>query len=127
MHRGTVRCWSAILLVTYLSGCTSWKAQAVAPERVLQDSHLVRKGVRVTTLDGQRFKVEHPALRADTLTGTRDTTAIAIPLGQVQKLEVRRPSAPRTVLLVAGSLVGAAAAALVALCLVAPGCDFPAD
>jgi hypothetical protein len=117
MHRPTVRCWSAILLVTYVSGCTSWHAQNVAPERVLQDSQLVRKGVRVTTLDGQRFKVEHPTLRADTLTGTRDTAAVAVPLGQIRELQVRRPSAPRTALLVAGSVVGAAAAALTVACL----------
>ena len=117
MRRGTIRCCSAILLTTYSSGCTSWRAQNVAPERVLQDSQLVRKGVRITTVDGQRFRVEHPALRADTLTGMRDTAAIAIPLGQVQRLDVRRPDAPRTALLVAGSLVGAAAATLGVLCI----------
>jgi hypothetical protein len=117
MRRTTLRCCSAILLLTYSSGCTSWHTQNVAPERVLQDSQLVKKGVRVTTLDGQRFKVEHPGLRADTLTGTRDTAAVAIPLGQIQALDVRRPSAPRTALLVAGSLVGAAAATLGVLCI----------
>jgi hypothetical protein len=117
MRRDTIRCCSAILLVTYLSGCTSWQAQNIAPERVLQDSHLVRKGVRITTLDGQRFKIEHPALRADTLTGTRGTAVIAIPLGQVQKMDVRRPSAQRTTLLVTGSLVGAAGATLGILCI----------
>jgi hypothetical protein len=84
---------------------------------VLQDSQLVKKGVRVTTLDGQRFKVEHPVLKADTLTGIRDTGAVAIPLGQVRELDVRRPSAPRTIALVAGSLVGAAAAALGVMCI----------
>jgi hypothetical protein len=109
---------SAVLLVSWLSGCSSWQAPNVAPERVLQDSNLVRKGVRVTTLDGQRFKLDHPALRADTLTGTRDTTAVAIPLGQVRELDVRRPSTPRTALLVGGSLVGAAAATLGVLCIV---------
>jgi hypothetical protein len=118
MHRGTIRrCGSAFLLATYLTGCTSWRAQNVAPERVLQDSNLVRKGVRITTLDGQRFKVEHPTLRADTLTGTRDTAAVAVPLGQIRELEVRRLSAQRTALLVAGSLVGAAAAALGVMCI----------
>jgi hypothetical protein len=123
MYRTTVRCWSAILLVIYVSGCTSWRAQTVAPERVLQDSHLVRKGVRVTTLDGQRFKVEHPALRADSLTGTRDAAAIAIPLSQVRALDVRRLSAGRTTALVAGSLVGAAAATVTVLCLVFCGLE----
>jgi len=118
MHRPTVRCWSAILLVIYMSGCTSWRAQTVAPERVLQDSHLVRKGVRVTALDGQRFEVDHPALRADTLIGTRDAAAIAVPLSQVRGLDVRRPSAGRTTLLVAGSLVGAAAATVAVACLI---------
>jgi hypothetical protein len=118
MHRPIIRFCSAILLVTYLSGCTSWRAQTVAPERVLQDSQLVRKGVRITTLDGQRFKVEHPVLRGDSLTGTRDTAAIAIPLSQVRGLDVRRPNAGRTTLLVTGSVVGAAAATLGVLCIV---------
>jgi hypothetical protein len=117
MRRRTIRCCSAVLLVTYLNACTSWQAPNVAPERILQDSQSVRKGVRVTTLDGQRFKVEHPALTGDTLTGTGDTAAVAIPLGQVRELEVRRPSAPRTAALVAGSLVGAAAAALGVMCI----------
>jgi hypothetical protein len=117
MRRATIRCCSATLLVTYLSGCTSWQVQNVAPKSVLQDSHLVRKGVRITTLDGQRFKIEHPVLRADTLTGTREASAIGIPLAQVREVEVRRPSAPRTTLLVAGSLVGAAAATLGVLCI----------
>jgi hypothetical protein len=117
MYRGIRRCGSALLLTTYLSGCTSWQVQNAAPDQVLQDSHLVRKGVRITTLDGQRFKVEHPTLRADTLTGTRDTAAVAVPLGQIRELQVRRPSAPRTALLVAGSVVGAAAATLTVACL----------
>jgi hypothetical protein len=123
MRRNTIRCGSAVLLVSYLSGCTGWRAQTVAPERVLQDSHLVRKGVRVTTLDGPRFKVEHPGLRSDSLTGTRDTASIAIPLSQVRELEVRRPSAERTTALVAGSLVGAAAATVGVLCIVFCGLE----
>jgi hypothetical protein len=108
---------SAILLATWLSACTGWQAQSVAPERVLQDSHFVRRGVRVTTLDGRRLKIAHPALRADTLTGTSDTGAVAIPLAQLRELDVRRPSAARTAALVGGSLVGAAAATLGVLCI----------
>jgi hypothetical protein len=108
---------SAVLVTTWLSACTGWQAQSVAPERVLQDSQFVRRGVRVTTLDGRRLEIAHPALRADTLTGTGDTAAVAIPLGQVRKLDVRRPSASRTAALVGGSLVGAAAATLGVLCI----------
>jgi hypothetical protein len=88
---------------------------------VLQDSNLVRRGVRVTTLDGQRYQIRHPALRSDTLTDIRDTTSAAIPLDQVRQLQVRRPSAPRTALLVAGSLVGAAAATLGVACIMLCG------
>ena len=77
----------------------------------------MRRGVRVTTLDGRRLEIAHPVLRADTLTGTGDTAAVAIPLGQVQKLDVRRPSAARTAALVGGSLVGAAAATLGVACI----------
>jgi hypothetical protein len=118
MLRSNLRRWtSALLLVTYMSGCTSWQTQHVAPERVLQDSQFVRKGVRVTTPDGRRHEIERPALRAGTLTGIRERAAVAIPLGQVQQLDVRRPSAPRTALLVVGSLVGAAAATLGVACI----------
>jgi len=112
---------SAILLAIWLSACTGWQAQRVAPERVLQDSQFVRRGVRVTTLDGRRLEIAHPGLRADTLTGTRDTGAVAIPLGQVRKLDVRRPSAARTAALVGGSLVGAAAATMGVLCIMLCG------
>jgi hypothetical protein len=110
-----------VLLAIQLSGCTSWRTQHVAPQQVLQDSNLVRRGVRVTTLDGQRYQIRHPALRSDTLTDIRDTTSAAIPLGQVRQLQVRRPSAPRTALLVAGSLVGAAAATLGVACIMLCG------
>jgi hypothetical protein len=115
IHR---RCCSAVLLAITVSGCTSWQTGKVAPERVLQDSGLVRKGVRVTTLDGRRYEIRHPALRADTLTDSRDTAAIAIPLADVRQLDVRRPSAARTALLVAGSLVGAAGATLGVACVI---------
>jgi len=108
---------SAILLATWLSACTGWQAQRVAPERVLQDSQFVRRGVRVTTLDGRRLEIARPVLRGDTLTGTRDTAAVAIPLGQVRKLDVRRPSVARTAALVGASLVGAAAATLGVACI----------
>jgi hypothetical protein len=113
-----LRRWSsALLLMTYVSGCTSWRTQHVAPEQVLQDSQFVSKGVRVTTIDGRRHEIKQPALMADTLTGIRGKAAVAIPLGQVQQLDVRRPSAPRTALLVVGSLVGAAAATLGVACI----------
>lgn len=108
----------ALLMATWLSACTGWQAQQVAPERVLQDSQFVRRGVRVTTLDGRRFEIAHPAVHADTLTGTGDTAAIAIPLDEVRKLDVRRPSAGRTAALVGGSLVGAAAATLGVACII---------
>jgi hypothetical protein len=122
MHRGlTHRCGCAMLLAVYLTGCTGWRAQNVAPEQVLRDAQFVRRGVRVTTLDGRRFELAHPVLRADSLTGTRHKTAVALPLDQVRTLEVRRPSAPRTALLVVGSLAGAAAATLGVACIMLCG------
>jgi len=118
MYRGiNRRCACAFVLAAYLSGCTGWQTQRVTPQRVLEDSHYVRRGVRVTTADGRRLEIEHPTLRADTLTGTRDRAAVAIPLDQVRRLDVRRPSVPRTAALVVGSMAGAAAAALGVLCI----------
>jgi hypothetical protein len=66
-------------------------------------------------LSGQRVEIAHPALRADTLASTSDR-AIGIPLGQVQVLEVRRPSA-RTGALIGGSAIGAMAATVGVVCI----------
>jgi hypothetical protein len=117
MRHRTVRSCSALLLATYLSACTAWKVQQVAPQEALADAQFVRRGVQVTTLEGERIRVAQPVLKGDTLTGMRDTTAVAIPLSQVRELSVRRPSGGRTALLVVGSMVGAAAATLGALCI----------
>jgi hypothetical protein len=115
---------SACLLATYLSACTSWKVQTVAPEQTFSDSLYVKKGVRVTTLDSQHVEIRHPKLTRDTVTGwSRNGAMVAVPLQNIGQLAVKRPDSGRTVLLVAGSVVGAGALTYAALCIAFCGLD----
>lgn len=110
---------SALLLATYVSACTSWKVQHVPPEKTFADSLYARRGVRVTTLDTQRVEIRHPRLTEGTISGrNRSEAMVAIPLENVRELAVKRPDGVRTVLLVFGSIVGAGALTVVALCAV---------
>lgn len=118
MRHPTTRYMSAFLLTSYVSACTSWKVQTVAPEQTFSDSLYVRKGVRVTTLDSQRVEIKHPKLVGGIITGrNRNTAMVSFPVQNVGELAVRRPDTGRTVMLVMGSLVVAGGATLAALCI----------
>jgi hypothetical protein len=109
---------SAFLMATYVSACTSWKVQTVAPEQTFSDSVYVSKGVRVTTLDSQRVEIKHPKLVGGIIAGrNRNAAMVSVPVQNVTELAVRRPDAGRTVMLVVGSLVVAGGATLAALCI----------
>jgi hypothetical protein len=111
---------SAVLLATYLSACTSWQVQKVAPEKTFSDPRYVRKGVRVTTLDNRRFELRQPELRNDSIAGrVNDTAEMAIPLQGVSELAVKRPDGGRTALLVLGSAAAVAGVGLAVACIVA--------
>jgi hypothetical protein len=118
MPHPTTRYISACLLATYLSACTSWKVQTVAPEQTFSDSLYARKGVRITTADSQRVEVKHPQLAEGVITGRdRSGAMVSFPVENVTEMAVKRPDGTRTVLLIAGSVVGAGAITLAAVCI----------
>lgn len=118
MRYPTTRYISACLLATYLSACTSWKVQTVAPEEAFSDSLYARKGVRITTPDSQRVEVKHPKLAEGIITGrNRGGAMVSFPVENVTEMAVKRPDATRTVLLIVGSVVGAGAITLAAVCI----------
>lgn len=118
MRYPTTRYISACLLATYLSACTSWKVQTVAPEQTFSDSLYVRKGVRITTPDSRRVEVKHPKLAEGIIIGrNRGGAMVSFPVENVTEMAVKRPDATRTVLLIAGSVVGAGALTLAAVCI----------
>ncbi len=107
----------ALGLMLVLAGCTSWKTQSAPPAEVIAGS--TGDHVRVTRFDGSILELTKAAVSADSLSGhalgSKDSLSrTTIPLADVQSVAVRRISAGKTALLVAGlgvtaMLVGAAA------------------
>jgi len=88
-----------LLLLIYLSGCTSWEAQQVAPAQVIADRH--PSTVRVTRADQSRMVLQHPTVLGDTLVGALDSAKAVwesrVALSEVQRIEVRHGDAGRTI------------------------------
>src|SRR5256884_5888153 len=61
--------WTTIMLLVTLPGaaCQGWHTEDVAPQAVLAAQQ--PNQVRVTRTDGQRFVLQHPVLRGDSLEG----------------------------------------------------------
>jgi len=95
-----------LVLLIYLSGCTSWHVQQVAPAQVITDGH--PSTVRVTRADQSRVVLRHPTIVDDTLVGALDSGQAAgegrIALSDVKRIEVRHGDPGRTIGL---ALVGA--------------------
>lgn len=97
---------AGLLLVTP-SGCTKWSRPApVAPE-LFQKSQVWE--TRVTMRDSPAtLLLRNPVLTSDSLVGTGiDSTRVAVALGDVQELSVRRSDLLRSSALVVGGLIGA--------------------
>ena len=112
-HRG----WAALLLVVTASGigCQTWHVQGIAPESLLATQP---RTIRVTRTDGSRVVVEDPVLRSDTVSGLiadrrEGEQQVAIPITEVQQVEIPRFSVERTVGLFAG--LGALVLATIAI------------
>jgi len=60
--------------------------------------------IRVTLRDSSRVILHQPVLRADSLWGVVSDTAVAIPLGQVAHLAVRRAGASTPARIAAGAV-----------------------
>ncbi len=105
---------SVILLAAYLPACTSYQA-TTQPLAELTASPKPPEHVRVTTNAGAKFTVDGPRVVNDSLFGTTATVdakgtpttrAVAMPLGELRTIEVRKADGTSTMMLVVG-IVGA--------------------
>ena len=121
-HVVRLRCTAIMLLVT-LPGvaCQGWHTEDFAPQAVLATQQPTQ--LRVTRTDGQRFVLQHPVLRGDTLEGAwklggyGTPTPMRIALTDVRQVATRGFSSDRTVVLFIGlgAVVGGAVIAAYAL------------
>jgi hypothetical protein len=109
MHRAYALLGRITLLAAlglHAGACMSWKTQPVSPDHIVaQDPDQVR----VTLGNGSKVVVARPAIIGDSLIGAptganpkRSAQRLAIPLSDIQSVEVRRVNAGKTALLVAG-------------------------
>ena len=95
---------SAVTLLTFGLGCTSWKTQQLAPEQVVASKRPDQ--VRVIQSNGAQLELWSPQLSNDSLVGrlqrTDSTKLTGMPLADIKELHVRGVSAGKTVLLAAG-------------------------
>ena len=117
------RCRATTLLVIILYGtaCQAWHTERVAPVSLLATRQPAK--LRVTRADGSQIVLEHPVVRADTLSGTgpgpNGPQDVRVPLTDVRAVATRGFSEGRTVGLVVGvaAVVGGAyLAAYLILC-----------
>jgi hypothetical protein len=121
---------AAVLLCAHLVGCHSWHVETAAPATVLAERHPPQ--VRVTRLDGHRLVIYQPYLAGDELGGLAHHPragqpagdSLRMPVAEVSGLATRRFSAGRTVLAVAGGLVGVTVLAIVIACSSNPCLEF---
>lgn len=103
MHR--TRFAAAILLLAYLPACTSYQVIA-DPSTGLQASPKPIEEARITLRTGERFELNAPGVYGDSLRGIpHQGSAKIVAMGDVSKMEVRRPSTGKTVGLVLGIVV----------------------
>jgi hypothetical protein len=112
-----------VLLGLQILACTSWKTPAVSPQELVAGE--TPKAVRVTRSDGSQVVVIRPRVTGDNLTGQRPgrtdashpaQEVVVVPLSDIRSVAVRRGDTGRTVLLIVGlGLTAAAATLLVAI------------
>jgi hypothetical protein len=98
-----------LALAWLLNGCTSWRTQEVSPASYIQSQHPGK--IRLTLQDSTRLTLQSPAVVGDSIVGASggDSALQAVPVSNVRSFEVRQTSAGKTVGLVFGIVVGAAA------------------
>jgi hypothetical protein len=113
-----VRALSLGLLVSQVTGCSSWRTQDAFPERVLARKSPER--VRVTVADSQLVLLG-PRIESDSLLGTvmapdsgrrRVATPVALSLRDIQRIETPGFNTGRTIAVALGSLAIAAGVAV---------------
>ena len=88
----------AALLMLLLTACHTWRTTGVEPQGLGPEE----KRVRIELSSGRHLEVEHPVITADSLTGTRHGSRVAVARSDVRHMAVRRGSAPKTAALVTG-------------------------
>jgi len=120
------RAIALILIPLVVTGCYSWQLAEPTPSEYLETHHPER--VRLTQGDGSTITLWNPELRGDSLRGGTgggmaqwDTIrAVTIGLTDVERMEVHRFSARRTMVLVAIPFA-VLAIAIIASCGSSPG------
>lgn len=93
---------ASLFLATPLTACTSWRVQQVGPEQLIASQR--PKAVRVERVDRSRVVLSGPYLVTDSLVGTSRGQRTGVPLGDVNRLAVRRGNALKTSGLILGLL-----------------------
>jgi hypothetical protein len=93
-----------VVLALHAGACMSWKTQPVSPDHIVAQDQ-----VRLTLGNGSKVVVVRPAIIGDSVIGTlpgasssRIAQRVAIPLSDIQSVEVQRVNGGKTALLVAG-------------------------
>lgn len=99
------------LLLWYLPACTAWYVEErVSPQQLITAQHPT--AVRVTLPDGSRIILGQPRIApGDSLAGVLNGAPSSVAFADVTQVAMRKISAGRTVLLLAGIAVLAALAA----------------
>jgi len=107
------RAATVLVVILYGTACQAWHTERGAPVSLLATRQPAK--LRVTLTNGSQIVLEHPVLRADTLSGTghgpNGQQDVRIPLTDVRQVATRGFSAGRTL----GLAVGVAAGAFVAI------------
>lgn len=98
---------ASLCFITYLSSCTSWRAQTGSPSEVFAKQKI--HDVRVTLANGKVEELQSPRIENDSLIGGSASTRAghpptrrAIPIDSVKSLAISRTDGTKTALLIAG-------------------------
>lgn len=92
------------VLTLSLSACSAWRSQWDHPHSVLERAHPDQ--VRVVREDGSETVLRQPRVAEDTITGETERGTAAIPLSEVNHLDVKRRNSLMPALLVSTVLLG---------------------
>lgn len=81
-----------ILLCLLTGACASWRAQPLAPERIVSEMHPER--VRVTLRDSSMLVLKEPVISGDSIAGEFNGTRTAIASHRIARTEIRVPNDP---------------------------------
>ena len=103
-----------LTLVAWLSGCHKWSTVATSPSDVVTEEQPDK--VRVTWR-GEQYELVSVEIQADSLIGQDpDRRRIAIPTGEIDRLEIRKSDAVGTTLLIVGAAAVAFGVFLIIVC-----------